>query len=271
MSRNVGGSSVASPFGPVTTNWLAWQHRRQPDDLEPGDRAVGVREDAAVDVRGRVGRIGTQAPAGDVDRRLAEQIVEPVARVDAVRDDRRDVLERAEPARVAARDPARGSRGLVADRGLDQQRPPECAGRDQLPQPVDGGVVAVREPDLEPLGCPGGVADLRGLGHGERERLLREHPLARLERGSDQARRSPTGGVASTTASTSGSASTDAGSVVARTPGGAAARRSSSMSATATQLDAFVADERRNVRADGDVAEADQPDPREERRSRVRP
>ena len=161
------------------------QHRRHPDDLQPRDRAVGVGEDAAVHVRGRVLGVGAKAPARDVDGRLAEQVVEPVAGVHAVRDDRRQPLERAQPPRVALR-VALGVGALVADRGLDQQRPPERARRDQLAEPVDGGVVAVGEPDLQPLRRARGVAHVGGLGDRERDRLLGEHVLPGLERGPNE-------------------------------------------------------------------------------------
>ena len=69
----------------------------------------------------------------------------------AVGDDGRDPLERAQPPRVARAGSLVGVRGLVAERGLDQQRPPERAVRDQLAQPVDRGVVPVGEADLEPV------------------------------------------------------------------------------------------------------------------------
>ena len=162
-----------------------WQHGSHPDDLQPRNRSVGVGEDAAVHVRGRVLGIGAKAPARDLDGCLTEQVVEPVAGVHAVRDDRRQSLERAQPPRVALR-VALGVGALVADRRLDQQRSPEHACRDQLAQPVDRGVVAVGEPDLQPFRRARGVAHIGSLGDRERDRLLGEHVLPSLERGANE-------------------------------------------------------------------------------------
>ena len=101
--------------------------------------------------------------------------------MDAVGDDRWELFERAQAPGVGARILLR-VRGLVADRRLNQQRPSQRSRRDQLAQPVDGGVVAVGKADLDPLGRSGQVAHASNLGSGEPERLLGEHPLVRLDR-----------------------------------------------------------------------------------------
>ena len=234
VRRNVGGSSVARPLGPGDDELAPRQHRRQPDDLEARDGAVGVGEDAAVDVRSRVGGIGAQAPARDVDRRLAEQVVDPVAGVDAVGDDRRESLERAQPARVGD-GILLGVGGLVADRRLDQQRPSR----------------ARRSRSARAAGRPRG-----GAGRSGRSGAAPRRPGA-SRTSAVSATESPSGFSASTHLPASSAVaheagggggrrrdrrrrrrrdrvSTDTTSVVRRTPSGAAARRSSSRSATAT-------------------------------------
>ena len=259
VSRNVGGSRVARPLGPGDDELAPRQHRRQPDDVEPRDRAVLVCEDAAVHVRPRIRGIGAQAPAADVDRRLAEQVVDPVAGVHAVGDDRRDPLERTQPPRIRAGILIR-VRGLVAERRLDQQRPPERSVRDQLAEPVDRGVMPVREADLEPVGRAGRRAHVRRLGDREPERLLREHPLAGVERAAHETCR---GG---------GRGGDHDGVDLGIGQHGRDVRRSARALGRGCealllevgdghQRDALLAGERGEVGAHGDVAKADQRDP----------
>ena len=177
--RNVGGSSVARPSGPVTTNWLCGSTGvSQTTSRRATVPSAYVRTPPLTFAR--VAGIGAQAPARDLDRRLAEQVVDPVADVDAVGDDRRQSLERAQPTRVGDGIPL-GVGGLVAQRCLDQQRRPSAPPR-QLPQPVDRGVVPVRRGRSGAAPPRPGLAHVGGLGDRQPERLLREHPLAGLER-----------------------------------------------------------------------------------------
>ena len=162
------------------------KHGVEPDHLDPRDRAVGVSEQPSVDVRRRELRVAAQAPAGDLDRRRPEHVVEPVARVDAVGDDGSRPSERAQPSRVGNRIGIRG-RGLVAQRRLNEQRAAQRPLPDERPQPLDGRVMAVGEPDLQPARCARRRPDEGSLGQRRGERLLRQHVLAGLERRSRQA------------------------------------------------------------------------------------
>ena len=72
--------------------------------------------------------VDTGAPTASADLLQPAHTTEPRRR--------RDVRERA------------NIETLVADCGLDQERPAQRARRDQVAQPVDGGVMAVREADL---------------------------------------------------------------------------------------------------------------------------
>ena len=157
----------------------------EPDHLDPRDRAVGVGEQSSVHVRGCEPGVAAQAPPGDLDGGRPEHVVEPVARVDAVGDDRGRPPQRAEPSRVR-HGIGVGGRGLVAHGDLHEQRTAERPLPDQVSQPLDGRVVAVREPDLEPSRCARRRPDRACLGQRGCERLLRQHVLTDLECGGRQ-------------------------------------------------------------------------------------
>jgi hypothetical protein len=158
------------------------ERRHQPDHLEPHDRPVAVVEDRAVHVRRRELRTGAKRPAAYLERRFAEHEVELVAAMDAVEDDGRPVLQRADAACVVL-GLALGIGTFVGERRLNVQRAAQPARGDDLAQACDRRMVPVREPDLQPFGGARDGAEVELLCECGGERLLGEDVEAGGERG----------------------------------------------------------------------------------------
>ena len=145
----VGGSRRRAPERAGDDELARGQDGVEPDHLDPRDRAVGVGEHAPVHVRRREPGVAAQAPPGDLDRRRAEHVEEPVAACTPS-----ETTGAARSSERSRRAWATGSLSGVA--GSSHTETCTSSGRAERPfpderaQPLDRRVMAVGEPDLEP-------------------------------------------------------------------------------------------------------------------------